>query len=112
MRQNTVLPRGLNRDHNPVLKDIFKGAAPTIIQQLPNEPLHHDHQQMLANKKDKDLAAVTLARKVATLTLSIWKNKEVYDPKKCRHTETMPAQESGIHISADCSELLDRSIQG
>jgi hypothetical protein len=46
-RKPTVQTRGLNRNRQPELKAIFKGAATTIIQQMPNHPLHQDFQRMM-----------------------------------------------------------------
>lgn len=34
------ITRGLNRNHNSTLKNIFKGAATTVIMNLPHDPLH------------------------------------------------------------------------
>ena len=39
--------RGLNYQHNQQLKLIFKGAATTVITQLPEESLHGDYQKLL-----------------------------------------------------------------
>ena len=40
--------RGLNENHNHVLKNAFKGAATTVITQLKDEPLHQHYQRLLA----------------------------------------------------------------
>ena len=49
--------RGLTRKRQPLLKSVFKGAAMTVIQQLPNDPLHAHYQRMV----DKGIKP-TLAR--------------------------------------------------
>lgn len=72
--------RGLNRMHNSLLKQVFKGAATTVIQQHHNDPLYADYQRMLAGGTKPNLAKVTLARKIAAITMAIWKKKEVYKP--------------------------------
>lgn len=74
--------RGLNLNHNHVLKDVFKGAATTIITQLPEHPLHADYQRMLSGGTKPNLAKLTLARKVASIALAMWKHQEVYDTAK------------------------------
>jgi transposase len=76
--------RGLNWNHNPTLKCIFKGAATTVIAQLETEPLHQDYQRLIAAGTKPNLAKVTIARKLAAIALSMWKSKEKYDPTKHR----------------------------
>ena len=39
-RAQTVQTRGLSRKRNARLKAVFKGAATTVISQLPDDPLH------------------------------------------------------------------------
>jgi transposase len=74
--------RGLNRNRNALLKWVFKGAATTVIQQHRGSPLHADYERMLAAGIKPNLAKVTLARKIAAITLAMWKSKEEYDPRK------------------------------
>jgi len=74
--------RGLNLTHNHHLKAIFKGAATTVISQLPDEPLHANYQHWLAEGTKPNLAAVSLARKIAAVVLTMWKTEEAYDPNK------------------------------
>jgi transposase len=83
-RKPTVQTRGLNRNRQPELKAIFKGAATTIIQQMPNHPLHQDFQRMTDAGIKPNLAKLTLARRIAAATLAMWKNQEDYDPSKTR----------------------------
>ena len=71
---------GLNFNHNHVLKSIFKGAATTVIMQLDTEPLHQDYKRMTAAGTKPNLAKLTLARKIAAITLSMWKTNKEYDP--------------------------------
>jgi transposase len=74
--------RGLTRKRNPLLKTVFKGAATTIIRQLPEDPWHQGYQRMLAAGTKPNLAKLTLARRIAATVLSMWKRQEVYDPKR------------------------------
>ncbi|MFN2157928.1 MAG: transposase [Anaerolineae bacterium] len=72
---------GLNRQRQPLLKAIFKGAAMTVIAQ-PEHPLCHDYVRMLDKGIKPNLARLTLARRIAAIVLSMWKHQEEYDPKK------------------------------
>lgn len=79
--------RGLNQNHNHMLKHVFKGAATSVLQiQSSNEPLRASYEQMLAGGTKPNLAKVTLARKLAAIALALWKKKEVYDPGKWTKT--------------------------
>jgi hypothetical protein len=62
------------------LKAVFKGAAMTVITQLPDDPLHA--QRMIAKGIKPPLARLTVARRIAATVLSMWKNQEVYDSKR------------------------------
>jgi hypothetical protein len=83
-RADVQKTRGLNLNHNHTLKNIFKGAATTVISQLEKDPLHQDYQRVTAAGTKPNLAKVTLARKIAAIALSMWKSKEKYDPTKHR----------------------------
>ena len=77
-RRRAPLTRGLNRNHNRLLKDVFKGAA-TAATARPG-PLQDYYHGMLARGMREELARVTLTRKLAALTLRLWKKGERYDP--------------------------------
>jgi len=77
-RRRAPLTRGLNRNHNRVLKDVFKGAA-TAATTRPG-PLRDFYEGMIARGVRAELASVTLARKLAAITLRLWKKGERYDP--------------------------------
>jgi transposase len=79
-RRRAPLTRGLNRNHNRVLKDVFKGAA-TAATGRPG-PLQDFYQAMIARGMREELARLTLTRKLAALTLRLWKKGERYDPAK------------------------------
>ena len=76
--------RGLNLNHNHTLKNIFKGAATTVITQLETEPLHQDYQRLLTAGTKPNLAKLTIARKIAAIALSMWKSQQEYDATKHR----------------------------
>ena len=77
-RHRAPLTRGLNRNHNRVLKDVFKGAA-TAATARPG-PLQDFYAGMVTRGMRAELARVTLTRKLAALTLRLWKQGEPYDP--------------------------------
>ncbi|MCJ7627508.1 MAG: IS110 family transposase, partial [Longimicrobiales bacterium] len=74
--------RGLNRNGNRPLKEIFKGAATTVINQAGDEPLYRHYLQLLDGGTKPNLAKLTIARQVASIMLAVWRKEEVYDPKK------------------------------
>jgi transposase len=65
---------GLNRNHNPVLKAIFKAAAATAAAR-PGA-LQEFYARCLEQGMDPEIARVTTARKLATLVLTLWKKGE------------------------------------
>lgn len=79
-RRRQPITRGLNRNHNRVLKNIFKGAASAATAR-PG-PLQDFYLAMLERGMKPELARVTLARKLAALSLRIWKTGERYDASK------------------------------
>jgi transposase len=85
-RRRTPLTRGLNRNHNRVLKNVFKGAA-TAATARPG-PLQDLYHGMLERGMRKELARVTLARKIAALTLRLLKTGEVFDPTELTRPQT------------------------
>jgi len=83
VRTNLHQTRGLNRNHQPVLKNVFKGAAKTISNtRMAAHPLHQSYQRLLASGTKPNLAQLTIARRIAAAVLAMWKNKETYDPTK------------------------------
>lgn len=74
------MTRGLNRNHNRVLKNVFKSAATAALSR-PG-PLQDFYRAMVARGMREELARVTLARKLAAITLHLWKKGESYDPAK------------------------------
>ena len=87
VHKQLALARGLNRNRNPVLKEVFKNAAKLVTTRMPNHPLHLDYLRMLREGTKSNLAVLTIARRLAAAALAIWKAKENYDPAKHRaHT--------------------------
>jgi hypothetical protein len=70
--------RGLNKDHNHDLKDIFKGAATRVSG--CRGPLRDFYENLLAKGRKPTMARLTLARKIAAITLIVWKKEVRFDP--------------------------------
>jgi transposase len=77
-RRRFVQTRGLNRNHNRVLKDVFKGAATAAAAR--SGALREWYDALLSRGMREELARVTLARKLAAITLRLWKRGGRYDP--------------------------------
>jgi transposase len=69
--------RGLNTNHNHDLKDIFKGAA--MRASTCDGPLRDFYQSLLAKGMRPTMARLTLARKIAAITLIVWKKGVRFD---------------------------------
>ena len=79
-RRRPPMTRGLNRNHNPILKKVFKAAANDATTR-PG-PLRDYYEASLARGVKEELAKVTLARKIASVTLRLWKKGELWNPRK------------------------------
>jgi transposase len=74
--------RGLNKDHNHDLKALFKGAA-TRASVQPG-PFQDFYQRSLAKGIKPTMVRLTLARKIAAITLTLWKKGESFDAEKLK----------------------------
>ncbi len=74
--------RGLNKDHNHDLKGLFKGAATTAS--VRPGPFQDFYQRSLAKGIQPTMARLTLARKIAAITLTLWKKGENFDAEKLK----------------------------
>ena len=79
-RRRAPLTRGLNRNHHPLVKALFKSAATTATTR-PGA-FQDFYHRLVAGGMREELARVTLTRKLAALTLRLWKTGEAYDPAK------------------------------
>jgi transposase len=79
VKSQKVSTRGLNWNHNPRLKQVFKGAAKSALR-YPEIQAYH--QRLIDRGMRASLARVSVARKLAAITLTLWQRKEKYDPKK------------------------------
>jgi hypothetical protein len=71
--------RGLNQNHNHDLKAIFKGAA--LEASSGAGPFHDFYEALLAKGRKPSMARLTLARKIAAITLIVWKKEVSFDAK-------------------------------
>jgi transposase len=74
--------RGLNWNHNHDLKNLFKSAAVTASAR-PG-PFRAFYQGLLAKGMLPAMARLTLARKIAAITLSVWKKGEDFDAEQLK----------------------------
>jgi transposase len=85
LRTNKEQTRGLNLNHNRTLKKIFKGAATTVVgQKRREEPIFQHYLSLLDNGTNPNLAKLTIARQIASVTLALWRSGEEYDGKKMK----------------------------
>jgi transposase len=80
-RRKPALTRGLNRNYNRRLKQVFKSAATSGSRRGPFKPIY---EQLLAKGLKPDLAKLTLARRISAIALAMWKKGERFDPKKLK----------------------------
>ena len=79
IKAQAVRTRGLNRNHNPALKGIFKSAAVVVIHQTKaGHPLKKAYERLCESGTKPPMATLTIARKIAATVLAMWKNEEVY----------------------------------
>ena len=78
-RRKPIATRGLNRNGNRRLKDVFIGAA---TGGMLTEPWKSYLKRFEENGVRKEMARLTLARKIAAIALKMWKQGDVFDPKK------------------------------
>jgi transposase len=79
--QKRPLVRGLNRNYNRALKQVFKGAAKTAA----SGEWKVLFDAIVSQGRPESLARLILARKIASITLTLWKKGERYDPNKVKN---------------------------
>jgi transposase len=71
--------RGLNRNHHHDLKNLFKSAA-AVAAAKPG-PFQEFYDALVAKGIRPEMARLTLARKIAAITLTVWKKGVSFDAK-------------------------------
>ena len=74
------LIRGLNRNYSRALKEVFKGAA--VNAAMGAWKAHYEAR--IEEGIKPSLVLLTFARKISSITLSIWKKGERYNNKKLK----------------------------
>jgi len=69
--------RGLNENCNHDLKNLFKGAA--VVASIKPGPFAEFYSALLAKGMRPEMARLTLARKIATIVLIVWKRGVCFD---------------------------------
>jgi transposase len=69
--------RGLNRNCNHDLKNLFKSAA--VVAATKAGPLEEFYAGLLAKGMRPEMARLTLARKIATIVLILWRKGGCFD---------------------------------
>lgn len=85
-RPKSVQTRGLGRKRNAFLKHAIKGAAITAISTDPQ--FGELMERLTARGLSDNVARVNVARKIATIVLTVWKKGEKYDPTKMNSINT------------------------
>ena len=76
-RKKPVFICGLNLNHNHDLKNLFKSAATTASGSEGG--FGQFYQNLLKKGMRAEMARLTLARKIAAITLHVWKKGEAFD---------------------------------
>ena len=80
--KKAVTIRGLNKNHNHDLKNIFKGAATRAAATVG--PFQKFYEARIASGMKPPMARLTLARKIAAITLLVWKKGVRFDAKQLK----------------------------
>jgi len=85
-RKRAPLTRGLNRNHHPLLKSVFKGAANAAAAQ--DGPFKEFYDACVGRGVREEMAKLTLARKIVAIVLRLWKTGEIFDATKLKMQAT------------------------
>jgi transposase len=76
-KKKPVEIRGLNKNCNHDLKNLFKEAA--VLASTKSGPFQEFHAALVAKGMRPEMARLTLARKIATIVLLVWKKGVCFD---------------------------------
>ena len=74
--------RGLNQNHNHQMKELFKSTATSATRCAG--PFQDFYARLLGKGMEPEMARLTLARKIAAITLTIWKKGARFDPNQLK----------------------------
>lgn len=81
-KSRPVQVRGLNWNHNHDLKGVFKSAATMAAHR--EGVFREFYSSLLAKGMRPEMARLTLARKIAAITLKIWKEGETFNAEQVK----------------------------
>lgn len=76
-----IATRGLNRNHNHLLKKVFKSAATSACH---SGPFKAAYDARVTQGMDPSLARLTIARQLAATTLAIWKRGQQFNSERMK----------------------------
>jgi transposase len=76
-----IATRGLNRNHNHLLKRVFKTAATSACH---SGPFQAAYEARVKRGMDPALARLTIARQIAAITLSLWKRGGLFSVERMK----------------------------
>jgi len=79
--QRPVSTRGLNRNHNHLLKRVFKNAANGACH---GGPFKAAYELRVTQGMVPSLARLTIARQLAAITLAVWKRGQQFNPERMK----------------------------
>lgn len=79
--QRPVSTRGLNRNHNHLLKRVFKNAAQGACH---GGPFKAAYELRVTQGRAPSLARLTVARQLAATTLAVWKRGEQFNAERMK----------------------------
>lgn len=78
-KQHKHATRGLTRDYNRILKMVFKSAA---VEAIRKDPMKTLYRRKIAKGIRPEMAILSIARKLAAITLVLWKRGEKFNTAK------------------------------
>ncbi|HEV7375542.1 MAG TPA: IS110 family transposase [Pyrinomonadaceae bacterium] len=78
-KKRSATTRGLTQSHNRTLKYVFKSAA---LMASRCGPFKAWYAELVDRGLRPELARVTIARRIAAITLAVWKSGEAFDADK------------------------------
>lgn len=89
------------------LKALFLQAAWTLIRTRPYEPIVV-WARTVAERRDARVAAMALARKLATVLWSMWKHGTKYDPSLASPMRPDPVEEARARVEREARKIANR----
>jgi transposase len=74
--------RGLNQNHNHQMKEIFRSTATSATRCAG--PFQDFYTRLLGKGMEPEMARLTLARKIAAITLTVWKKGVRFDANQLK----------------------------